>query len=91
MLKYNTKTLKKLEDVYEASGFIIRYEKGNFNAGYCILEDKKVIVINKYYDTEAKINCLVDIAQEVEFDRGELEQSQKEFLDKIHSGKNKLF
>lgn len=91
MLKYNTKTLKKLEELYEASGFIIRYEKGNFNAGYCILEDKKVIVINKYYDTEAKINCLVDISREVEFNRSELEQYQKEFLDKIHSGKNKLF
>lgn len=91
MLKYNTKTLKKLEELYDSSGFQIRYEKGNFNAGYCILENKQVIVINRYYDTEAKINCLVDIFQKVEFDRDKLDSSQKELLDKIRMGKTKLF
>lgn len=91
MLKYNTKTQKKLESVFESSDFIIRYEKGNFNAGYCILENKRVIVINKYYDTEAKINCLVEILQNVELERANLDQEQKDFLDKINLSKNKLF
>jgi len=60
-MKYTANTLKKLEGFLETQGFTIRYEKGNFQAGYCILEDRKVIVVNKYFDITARINSLMDI------------------------------
>jgi len=37
------------------------YEKGNFNSGYCVLEDKRVAVINKFLSIEGRINSLVEI------------------------------
>ena len=60
-MKYTKHFLKKLEGLYESIAYTIRYERGNFNAGYCMVKDKKIIVINKYFDTEGRINCLVDI------------------------------
>ena len=64
-INYTNHFLHKLEDIFAESDYTLRYEKGNFKAGYCILEDKKIVVINKYYDIEAKINCLIDILPNV--------------------------
>jgi len=61
MFKYTTKTLKRIEAIFKNSGYVVRYERGNFQSGYCILEDKKVVIVNKYFPVEAKINCLVEI------------------------------
>ncbi len=59
--KYTPNTLKKLEQLYEEAHYVIRYEKGNFNSGYCVLEDKRVAVINKFLSIEGRINSLVEI------------------------------
>jgi len=59
--KYTPNTLKKLEGLYEEAGYIIRYEKGNFNSGYCILEERKVVVVNKFFSVEGRINALIEI------------------------------
>src|SRR6476646_7810433 len=59
--KYTPNTLKKLEELFEEARYIIRYEKGNFNSGYCILEERKVVVINKFFNVEGRINALLEI------------------------------
>jgi len=82
MFKYTSNTLKKIEDIYRVSGYIIRYEKGNFKAGYCILENRKVVVVNKYYDKEARINCLIEILPEIEIAEDMLSNDQRKFLEK---------
>lgn len=82
MFKYTTNTLKKLEDLYKEAGYVVRYEKGNFNSGYCILENKKVVVVNKYYTTESRINCLVDILGKLEVDQELLSETNRELYQK---------
>ena len=81
MFKYTSNTLKKLEEIFKLSGYIIRYEKGNFKSGYCILQDRKVVVVNKYYDVEAKINCLIDIFPQVEIYEKLLPDLLKKFYE----------
>ena len=39
--------LKELEDLTRQLQIEVRYEKGDFEGGYCILKDKKILVINK--------------------------------------------
>ena len=60
-MKYNLATLKKLENILDECGYIIRYERGSFQSGYCILEDRKVVVLNKFLTTEGRINTLMDL------------------------------
>ncbi len=60
-MKYNLATLKKLENILDDCGYIMRYERGSFQSGYCILEDRKVVVLNKFLPTEGRINTLMDI------------------------------
>jgi hypothetical protein len=44
---------------------MLRYEKGNFKAGWCLLRNTKVVVVNKYFTTEGKINCLTEILRTI--------------------------
>jgi hypothetical protein len=60
-MKFTQNTLDKIEKVIEESGYIIRYERGTFQSGYCILQAKKVVVLNKFLQTEGRINTLIDL------------------------------
>ena len=60
-MKYNQTALNKLEKILEESGYVVRYERGSFQSGYCILEEKKVVVLNKFLNTEGRINTLIDL------------------------------
>ena len=60
-MKYTQHNLDKVEKVIEEGGYIIRYERGTFQSGYCILQEKKVVVLNKFLQTEGRINTLIDL------------------------------
>jgi len=60
-MKYTQTTLDKLENIPEEAGYVLRYERGTFQSGYCILEEKKVVVLNKFLQTEGRINTLLDL------------------------------
>lgn len=82
-MKYTNHALKKIEALFEELNYIIRYEKGNFQSGYCIVQNSNIIVINKYYDTEGRINCLLDILQTIEVDPSDLEEKSAKFLKQL--------
>jgi hypothetical protein len=80
-IKYSKQFLHKLEDLMAETDFTLRYERGNFKSGYCILNEKKVAVINKYFSHEGKINCLVDIIKSIDIDHEKLsDRNQALFL-----------
>ena len=60
-MKYTQNTLDKIEKVVEETGYIVRYERGSFQSGFCILEEKKVVVLNKFLVLEGRINTLIDL------------------------------
>ncbi len=68
MIKYTTQFLTKLEDLIAESDYTLRYEKGNFKSGYCVLKDQKIIIVNKFYPTEGKINTLLDLLKSISLD-----------------------
>ena len=83
MLKYTKYTLQKIENLFELSGFKVRYEKGSFKAGYCIVEQSNVVVINKFFDTEARINCLLDMIVSVDLDQSSYNEKQLNYYKKL--------
>ncbi len=87
MFKYNPSLLKKVEEVFHEGGYTVRYEKGNFNNGYCVLESKSVVVINKFHDIEAKINSLMEILLDIELNTEAMSDDAKSLYSKIVSEK----
>jgi hypothetical protein len=65
-MKYTQATADKLEKILEEAGYVLRYERGTFQSGYCILEQKKVVVLNKFLPLDGRINTLVDLIPQLQ-------------------------
>ncbi len=79
-LKYSKSTLLNLEQIFKESDFSVRYEKGNFHSGYCVLHDKKIIVINRFFDLKGRISNLLEILSEVNISENVLSKRSKDLL-----------
>lgn len=60
-MKFTQATLDKIEAILDEAEYVLRYERGNFQSGYCILEQKKVVVLNKFLQLEGRISTLIDL------------------------------
>ncbi|WP_315820450.1 hypothetical protein [Paraflavitalea speifideaquila] len=67
-MKYTQNTLDKIERILDEMEYVVRYERGNFQSGYCILEARKVVVLNKFLQMEGRINTLIDIIPQMNID-----------------------
>ena len=84
-IKYTNHFLNKLEDVMSETDYILRYEKGNFQSGYCILNESKVAVVNKFFALEGKVNSLVEILRSIQIDSRKLSEQNRKFYAKLTS------
>ncbi len=82
-MKYNQHTLNKLEKILEDANYVVRYERGSFQSGYCILEDKKVVVLNKFLNTEGRINTLIDLIPNVTIEYDLLTMEAQKMYDEV--------
>jgi len=57
--------LQELKAVADQLGASVRFEKGDFKGGYCIIHDKKVIVINKMTNLQRKVMILSTALKEL--------------------------
>ena len=90
-IKYSNNFLNKLEDILSETPYILRYEKGSFKSGYCILKDTQIIIVNKYFTTEGKINCLVDIINQLDIDANNLSVKNKKLFSELSQTALKLW
>lgn len=80
---YTKHKLKKIEALFEEGGYEIRYEKGNFQSGYCLLESKMVVVINKFFEIEGRITVLLDLLGEIVLKEEELSPANLQFYNNL--------
>ena len=84
LLKITKQLQRKLEDIFETLEFRVRYEKGTFRSGYCILENQNVIVVNKFYPLESKVNVLIGILRDLNPAETALAPEQVKLLRKLN-------
>ena len=63
----------------------MRYEKGNFKSGYCIINKNKIVIINKYFTVEGKINSLIEIISKIDIDEEKCGLDQIKLIEKIEN------
>ncbi|NJN34660.1 MAG: hypothetical protein HC817_10805 [Saprospiraceae bacterium] len=81
-MNYTKHSLQKIEELFEELGYKIRYEKGSFQSGYCLVEKTRIVVVNKFYEIEGRINTLTDILDKLEIDFSENADSMKSLTEK---------
>ena len=84
MIKYTNQFLTKLEDMIAESDYTLRYEKGNFKSGYCLLKEQKIIIVNKFYTTEGKVNALFEILKGVALDGTRFTEKSQKLYEELH-------
>ncbi len=82
-MKYTQSTLDKYTAILSESGYIIRYERGTFQSGYCILESKKVVVLNKFLQTEGRINTLIDLLAVLKIETDHISLESRKFYEEV--------
>ncbi|MBA4302789.1 MAG: hypothetical protein C0424_01035 [Sphingobacteriaceae bacterium] len=83
MSKSSPAYLKKMEQLFKENGFKLRYEKGTFKSGHCLLLEQQVVVVNKFYTVETKISALSDIARELVWNEDQLSAESKKVLSDL--------
>ncbi len=83
MNKYTKPTLQKIESLFKELDYTVRYEKGTFNSGYCIVDNSKIVVINKFYDTDSRVGVLLDILEIIVDSQGQLSDKSQQFLKNL--------
>lgn len=82
-IKYTKHFLNRLEDIFSETDYILRYEKGQFQSGYCILKDTKIAIVNKYFAVDGKINSLIEILRSIEVDISGLSEKNLKLFQEI--------
>ena len=90
MIKYTNQFLTKIEDMIAESDYILRYEKGTFKSGYCLLREQKIMIVNKFYTVEGKINALLDILKNTELNSEKFSEKSKGLYEELTQAEAKI-
>jgi hypothetical protein len=83
MLTLTPHTLEKLEMLLKTAGYKVRYEKGNFKTGACLLQNSKIIVVNKFSNMESRILSISELIRELDFDLNLLDDKQVAMVQQL--------
>jgi hypothetical protein len=75
--------LQELKSIADQLGATVRFEKGDFKGGYCIIHDKKVIVINKMTNLQRKVMILSSALKELGIDEIYLTPRVREVIEEM--------
>ena len=77
--------IQELKALAVQLGAEVRFEKGNFKGGYCILKESKVIVINKMANLQRKAIILSIALKELGIDEVFLTPRLRELINEMSS------
>ena len=71
----------ELRELLQKLGYKLVLDKGSFNTGYCLLEDEKMIVINKNKPYENRIKILSEILSKIDTDNIYIKPKIRELIN----------
>ena len=72
---------QEFEQIAEKLNISILQEKGNFNGGYCLLEEERIIVINKLKPIEQRIRSLAQAFAKLDTSQIYLKPAIREMIE----------
>ena len=86
-VSFTNHTLEKVETLLKELGYKVRYEKGNFKTGSCLIENSKIVMVNKFSNLESKIIALIELLKNLDANESKLSEKQKVFYYAIEQTK----
>lgn len=82
-MKPSQNNLDKLENILSQSSYVVRYERGTFQSGWCLLETKKIVVLNKFLDIEGRMNTLLELIPQITIDFDKLTIDSQKIYEEV--------
>jgi len=82
-MKYTQSNLDKLQGILGDADYVIRYERGTFQSGWCLLQQKRVVVLNKFLNVEGRINTLLEIIPQLDIEYDRLTHESQKLYDTV--------
>jgi len=79
--------LNDLKALAQEMGARIRFERGDFKGGYCIVKESKIIVINKLSSLQRKVITLSAALKELGVDEIYLPPKLREIIEEMNENK----
>jgi hypothetical protein len=73
--------LKELEALAANSGIAVRYEKGDFEGGFCVLKTERLIVVNKKLPPARKASVLAQGLAEIGIEDRYLKPAIRDYIE----------
>lgn len=77
--------IEELEGVAQRLGVEVRFEKGNFQGGRCVVDGEEVIMVNKHDLPETQLVVLADALREAPLDTIYLKPAVRRALEEADS------
>jgi Zn-dependent peptidase ImmA (M78 family) len=75
--------LEELKQLAFQIGARVRFERGDFKGGYCIIKRDKIIVINKLSNLQRKVYVLASALKELGLDDIYVQPKVRELIEEI--------
>ncbi|MEM6764039.1 MAG: hypothetical protein AAF824_07770 [Bacteroidota bacterium] len=82
-MRLTKSTQEKLQAILQDQGYLVRYEKGNFKGGYCIVQEQRTVVINKFHPVESKVQALAEVIRQLPLNMELLSEAHTSLVTKI--------
>ncbi len=79
--------LSDLKSIATQMGAKVRFEKGDFKGGYCILKENKIIVLNKISNLQRKVLTLASALKELGLEDVYISPKLREFIEEMDETK----
>jgi len=79
--------IEELKALASQLGATVRFEKGDFKGGYCLVKDSKIIVINKLANTQRKAIILSEALKDLGVENIYLTPKIREVIDQMNEEK----
>ena len=76
--------LQDLKQIAQELGAKVRFERGDFKGGYCIVKEDKTIVINKLSTLQKKVMILTAALKDIGVDEKYLPPRIREIIEEIN-------
>lgn len=73
--------IEELHTAAEQLGITVRYERGDFEGGYCILRERRLLLINRRLMPSRKASILAIAMQEIGLDQVFLKPAVRAYVE----------
>src|SRR3989304_10452402 len=80
-------TLAELDELTQKLGYELRFEKGNFKGGYCLLKESKLLVVNSRNDHERRVTIISKSLKEIGIDDVYVKPGLREIIERENKRK----